>query len=39
MQQRNIPECMKAISMEEYLNKRKEEKEKEKSHQDKEGGH
>ena len=29
---------MEAISMEEYLNKRKEKKEKEKSHQDKESG-
>ena len=36
MQQRSIPGCMEAISMEEYLNKRKEKKEKEKSHQDKE---
>lgn len=38
MQQRSIPGCMEAISMEEYLNKRKEKKEKEKSHQDKESG-
>ncbi len=30
MQQRSIPGCMEAISMEEYLNKRKEKKEKEK---------
>ena len=38
MQQRSIPGCMEAISMEEYLNKRKEKKEKEKSLQDKESG-
>ena len=38
MQRRSIPGCMEAISMEEYLNKRKEKKEKEKSRQGIESG-
>ena len=38
MQQRSIPGCMEAISMEEYLNKRKREKEKEKAIRTKRAG-